>query len=192
MNMDALIIMFTLGLISGIGIICALIAIYGYFLTRKHVRVETFLKKELAEAREKDEQQHQYVLKKIEVAKQIITAQNKLSSTNISAASPEVEVLQAEYMRLEEQKNTIFKEILATGIDPVLNVYDPVNGSFREMKLSEIVARSAAQYKPQPTPVGNPASPAYPTGNVNITKKMNKNGKTFYLITKNNDDDVVN
>ena len=197
--MNTLIWTFIIGLISGTGITLAAVMTYGFFLAKKQRKLETALKKELAgiaAKREDEEKKNQYVLSKIDMAKQIIAAQNKLTSMELSLSPEQLDRAHEEYLYLEDQKNKVFQEILATGIDPLLNVYDPSNGQFSEMKLSEVVAKSMASmgtnHSKYPPEAATSQKLPESSGNVSISKKTNKDGKTFYLITKNDDGNVVN
>lgn len=94
-----------------------------------------------------------------------------------------------DYKELEKKKIAIFESILSKGYDPTVTVYNVDTQKTSDVKLSSLVESSKS--KTNPIDDGPPESI---TKNVavgtKITKKV-KNGKTFFVIEKKEDDPTI-
>lgn len=187
---------FAAGLLAGIGA-------FAIFLAWQARRIVNDVKADMSKQQEQAKKQahknkqendkrrrfNEMVTHQLEQAGQIIEAQNNIHSqlqqpSKNSLHSRHKNKLVSDWKILEEKKQEIFHNILRSGADPIVNVYDDTIKQTREMKLSQLVQMMGSQAQPIDDNEADKRVKDQAGENATI-KKVVKNGKTFHVISNN-------
>ena len=129
---------------------------------------------------------NQIVTHQLEEAGKIIEAQNNIATqlrqpSKNSLHSKHKNRMVGDWKILEDKKQEIFTNILKTGADPIVNVYDDTIKQTREMKLSQLMQMMGSNTLPIDDDTAEKRLQEQAGENATV-KKVVKNGKTFHII----------
>jgi hypothetical protein len=184
---------FAAGIFAGIG----LFALFITYQTRRivsdikedHDQQRTALKQETTRIKKQTAERNKFnevVSHQLEEASKIIEAQNNIATalrqpSQNALHSRHKNKMVGDWKILEDKKQEIFTNILKTGADPIVNVYDDRIKGAREMKLSQLMQLMGSNTLPiDEDAAGKKLQDE--AGEGATVKKVVKNGKTFHVI----------
>ena len=178
---------FVAGMLAGMGLLTVLAIYYGKkFLKKEQARIEAAekkMEKDVAEVKRQNA-----AAAKLKEAGKIIETQNQIVSavqqpSANSLHSRHKNRLVGDWKALEEKKQKLFADVLKSGVDPVLSVFDTDTNTTKEMKLSELVG----VMKNKPSPFEEDSKDGKKKKNKRSITRKTKNGKTLYLVEDEDD-----